>query len=84
MDSEKSFIGKFTDRMKRIAHIAADAANYAMRAEEPKRGSAGGHNKPPHFTRRAASGAPGDASRAPARPRNSERRWRDAEAPIYR
>jgi hypothetical protein len=84
MDSEKSFIGKFTDRMKRIAHIAADAANYAMQAEGPKRGSAGGRNKPPHFTRRAASGAPRDASPAAARTRNSERGWRDAGAPIYR
>jgi hypothetical protein len=35
MDKDKSIIEKITDKMKDIAEIAADAANYALKAEEP-------------------------------------------------
>jgi hypothetical protein len=84
MDREKSFIGKIADRAKRIAHIATKAAHYAMEAEDPKGRSAGGRRKLSDFKSRAVSGTPRGALHAPARTPNSERRRRDAEAPIYR
>jgi hypothetical protein len=35
MDNDKSILEKITDTVKDIAHIAADAANHALKAEEP-------------------------------------------------
>ncbi len=84
MNREKSLIAKIAGWAKHITHIASDAADHAMQAEEPGDGSAGGRKRRSDVRRRAASGTPRGASRAPARKQNSERRWRDAEAPIYR
>jgi hypothetical protein len=35
MDNHRSIFGKITDKAKYIADIAAHAANYALKAEEP-------------------------------------------------
>jgi hypothetical protein len=35
MDKEKSILEKITDTVKEIANIAADAADHALKAEEP-------------------------------------------------
>jgi hypothetical protein len=35
MDNDKSILEKFTDRLKDIANIAADAASHALSAEQP-------------------------------------------------
>ena len=35
MDKDKSILEKITDTMKDIANIAADAADHALKAEEP-------------------------------------------------
>jgi hypothetical protein len=37
MDTDKSIFEKFTDKVKDIANIAADAANDALKPEEPPR-----------------------------------------------
>jgi hypothetical protein len=56
MDHRRSIFGKITDKAKYIANIAANAANYALKAEK----------SPPKPQRRLSGNPPGRAAKKSA------------------
>jgi hypothetical protein len=81
MDNDKSILEKITNTVKDIANIAADAANHALKADEPgaEGGRAGGRLYAAGIRRSGVRSADGPADRHGARSQEARRIETDGE-----